>query len=36
MHVPAATVNAEVGEAKTQSLSYVVLLAATLIAIVNA
>jgi sugar porter (SP) family MFS transporter len=29
MHVPAATVNAEVGEAKVQSLSYVVLLAAT-------
>src|SRR5438067_176476 len=29
MHVPAATVNAEVGEAKAQSLSYVVLLAAT-------
>src|ERR1700730_8331693 len=28
MHVPAATVNAEVGEAKAQSLSYVVLLAA--------
>ena len=29
MHVPAATVNAEVGQAKAQSLSYVVLLAAT-------
>ncbi len=29
MHVPAATGNAEVGEAKAQSLSYVVLLAAT-------
>jgi len=29
MHVPAATVNAEVGEAKPQSLRYVVLLAAT-------
>jgi sugar porter (SP) family MFS transporter len=29
MHVLAATVNAEVGEAKAQSLSYVVLLAAT-------
>src|SRR6266536_2899255 len=29
MHVPTATVNAEVGEAKAQSLSYVVLLAAT-------
>jgi sugar porter (SP) family MFS transporter len=29
MHAPAATVNAEVGEAKAQSLSYVVLLAAT-------
>jgi SP family arabinose:H+ symporter-like MFS transporter len=29
MHVPAATVNAEVGEAKAQSLSYIVLLAAT-------
>jgi len=29
MHTPAATVNAEVGEAKAQSLSYVVLLAAT-------
>src|SRR5437868_455163 len=29
MHVPAATVNAEVGEARPQSLSYVVLLAAT-------
>jgi len=28
MHVPAAAVNAEVGEAKAQSLSYVVLLAA--------
>ncbi len=30
MQVPAATVNAEVAEAKAQSLSYVVLLAATL------
>jgi hypothetical protein len=29
VHVPAATVNAELGEAKAQSLSYVVLLAAT-------
>src|SRR5713226_4510284 len=29
MHVPAATVNAEVGQAKAHSLSYVVLLAAT-------
>src|SRR6266496_6204179 len=29
MHVPAATENADVGEAKAQSLSYVVLLAAT-------
>lgn len=29
MHVPAATANAEVGEAKAQSLGYVVLLAAT-------
>jgi hypothetical protein len=30
MHVPAATENAEVEQAKAQSLSYVVLLAATL------
>src|SRR5207245_1889680 len=29
MHVPSATVNREVGQAKAQSLSYVVLLAAT-------
>jgi hypothetical protein len=29
MHVPSATVNAEVGEAKAQSFAYVVLLAAT-------
>src|SRR5882724_11609149 len=29
MHVPAATVNADVGQAKAQSLSYVVFLAAT-------
>jgi len=29
MHVPAATENADVGQAKAQSLSYVVLLAAT-------
>jgi hypothetical protein len=29
MNVPAATGNAEVGEAKAQSVSYVVLLAAT-------
>jgi len=29
MHVPAATENADVGQAKAQSLSYVVFLAAT-------
>src|SRR5712691_11532683 len=29
MHVPAATENADIGQAKAQSLSYVVLLAAT-------